>query len=213
MHLLEHAEAINLQRDLVLSNMLCNSNRKVWERSQEVLAVLLRRRLQADAITFSALTSAQGFLHQWRHSLMTYAHMRQCAMPADMYIVAACLDSMAKRFAWEAASALLVSQTQATCNDSAYLAAIEGLSKASEWSLSTQQLEELECKGIENNILMHSAVAAGSLLNVVFVPSLQSTSVRNSHRHEYTFFGLLMKKSIKLIAADHNDFIFVLLCA
>lgn len=85
------------------------------------------------------------------------------------YIRAISLDGCAKRFAWEAASILVENRKDEDDEDdedsvdAAYLAAIESQSKALQWLRSVEQLEELNCFAVRQNVLMYSALATGHL--------------------------------------------------
>ena len=163
LQLLVDAEVEDVQIDLTFGNMLSSSLRRVWQKALNVPQLLLCRRLEADPVTYSSLAS--GYQQHWKHSVMSLVGMSQRRVPSDAYNLAACLDALAKRLAWERSSAMLVSRPQAFCTDTACLAAIEGLSKASEWNLSAQQLEKLDWNGIQKNVFMYSAVAAGRFLS------------------------------------------------
>ena len=102
-------EELNLQTDVVLGNMLCSCSRRDWQSSLLASQIFLQKSLEPDSVTASALASAHGYLHRWRHSMtvLQMAPMNAQAVAADTeYVRASCLDACAKRFAWEAASSL-----------------------------------------------------------------------------------------------------------
>ena len=97
---------------------------------------------------------------------MTLLQMAPARAMADTeYVRAACLDACAKRFAWEAASSLSAPPVNGD-EDTVYLSAIEGQSKASQWLRSVQQLENLNSRFLRQNVLMYSALASGQFLSV-----------------------------------------------
>ena len=146
------AEEVNLQTDVVLGNMLASSSgrRKNWCTSLHVLQFLFHRSIEPDAITCSSLAAAYGYLHHWQHSLMTIVQMGYLTRQADLACLGTTLDACVKSFAWEIASILTSdvgrlsrSSSLIIAKEAAYLAAMEGPSKASQWMLSVQQLQEL----------------------------------------------------------------------
>eukprot|EP00435_Cladocopium_sp_Y103_P063392 s1269_g25.t1 len=158
-------EELNLQTDVVLGNMYCSCSRRDWQNSLLLSRILFQKSLEPDSVTASALASAHGYLHRWRHSMtfLQVAPMNARAAAVDTeYVRASCLDACAKRFAWEAALSLAPRPvTGGELEDTVYLAAIEGQSKASQWLCSVQQLENLNSRGLRQNVLMYSALGSG----------------------------------------------------
>ena len=101
-------------------------------------------------------------------TVLQMAPMNAQAAPDAEYVRASCLDACAKRFAWEAASSLSapVNRVNPSGDGTVYLAAIEGQSKASQWMRSVQQLENLNSRGLQQNVLMYSALGSGQFPSV-----------------------------------------------
>eukprot|EP00438_Fugacium_kawagutii_P002027 Skav214239 [mRNA] locus=scaffold1133:180276:182484:- [translate_table: standard] len=192
LQLLIKVDELNVKTDAVLGNMFCSSSRRSdWQNSLLVPALFFRRSIEPDSVTCSSLASAHAYVHQWRHALMLLEPGSLGAHVMDVndmaYIRSICLDGCAKRFAWEAASILVGDQNRKDDGDSvdaAYLAAIEGQSKALQWLRSVQQLEDLNCYALRQNVLMYSALTAGAwCLETIFFGAwgcaLQSASSRH----------------------------------
>lgn len=169
LQVLVSAEEVNLQTDVVLGNMLSTCSRKTWCTSLHLLQFLFHRSIEPDAITCSSLAAAYGYVHRWQHSLMTIVQMGYLTSSSqvDLVCLGATLDACVKNFTWEIATVLSSNFGSLSRSEAAgYLAAMEGPSKASQWMLSVQQLQELNWNTLQPNALMYSALGSGRLLRV-----------------------------------------------
>ena len=161
-----NVEELNMQTDAVLGNILCSSSRRNWKMSLLMSSLFVQRFIEPDSVTYCSLASAHGYLHRWRHAL-TFLEMEVPVSTADAaYLRGSCSDACAKRFAWEAASILIEPEKLETA-ETVFLAAIEGQSKASQWTRSVQQLEGLKWHGLQQNVLLYSALGSGQHLRYV----------------------------------------------
>lgn len=160
-----------MQTDVVLGNMLSPSSRKNWCTSLHLLQFLFHSSIEPDAITCSSLAAAYGYLHRWQPSLMTVVQMGYLTSSSqvDLACLGATLDACVKSFTWEIATILTSNIGSLSRSEAAYLAAMEGPSKASQWMLSVQQLQELNWNTLQPNVLMYSALGSGRLLSFLII--------------------------------------------